>query len=92
MWWSFIWTFFTEVSHGPFHVNPNQHIEDDNCILSKLGKDSLDRNAGYCENDFVFLLHLRSEYLYAYIMDRKFSSVIRKILIDKIHIPFIWIR
>lgn len=79
---------FTEVSHGPFHPNPEQHIEDDNCKLSKLGKDALDRNMGYCADDFVFLFHLRAEYLYAYIMDRKFPPVIRKILIDKIHIPF----
>ncbi|RGB32528.1 hypothetical protein C1646_816612 [Rhizophagus diaphanus] len=38
--------FFTEVSQGPFHQNAEQHIDDDNCKLTKLGKDTLDRNNG----------------------------------------------
>lgn len=80
--------FFVEVSHGPFHPHPEDHINEDDHKLSKLGKDALDRNIGYVSDDYVILFHLRSEYLYVYLMDRKFNPVIRKILIDKIHIPF----
>ena len=45
--------FFTEVSHGPFHSNPEQHIDGDNFKLSKLGKDALDRNKGCCAGECV---------------------------------------
>ncbi|CAG8846165.1 6808_t:CDS:1, partial [Gigaspora margarita] len=35
--------FFVEVSYGPFHQEPEDHIDDDRKKLRKLGKDSIDR-------------------------------------------------
>jgi len=80
--------FFVEVSHGPFHPNPEKHIEEDNYKLTKLGKDGLDRNRGSGINNMIILFHLHSEYLCTYVMDRKFSPLTRKIPIDRISIPF----
>ncbi|CAG8833311.1 28901_t:CDS:2, partial [Gigaspora margarita] len=35
--------FFVEVSYGPFHKDPEPHINEDKIKLGKLGKDSIDR-------------------------------------------------
>ncbi|CAG8854622.1 27360_t:CDS:2, partial [Gigaspora margarita] len=35
--------FFIEVSYGPFHQEPEDHIDDNRKKLGKLGKDSIDR-------------------------------------------------
>jgi hypothetical protein len=48
--------FFVEVSYGPFHQHPEDHIDDDNRKLSKLGKDALDRNMGYTLNGILICL------------------------------------
>jgi len=80
--------FFVEVSHGPFHPNPEKHIEEDNYKLTKLGKDGLDRNSGSGSDNKVFLFHLHADYLCTYVMDRKISPLTRKIPIDRISIPF----
>lgn len=79
--------FFVEVSHGPFHPNPDQHIVDDNVKLAKLGKDSFDRNSGTC-GDMVLLFHLHAEFIRVYAMDYQFHPVVRKIPLDLIQIPF----
>ena len=73
--------FFVEVSHGPFHPNPDQHIVDDNVKSAKLGKDSLNRNS---ENygDMVLLFHLRAEFIRVCAMDYQFHPVVRKIPLD----------
>lgn len=56
----FFEVFFVEVSHGPFHPSPEQHAEEDNYKLSKLGKDSLGRNKGYLSDisNSVLLIYL----------------------------------
>lgn len=61
----FFENFFVEVSHGLFHTHPEQHIEDDNIKLAKLGKDSLDRNDGYISEDKVLLfIYMQNIYVY----------------------------
>jgi len=79
--------FFVEVSHGPFHPNPDQHIVDDNVKLAKLGKDSLDRISG-TYGDLVLLFQLYAMYRRVYAMDYQFHPVVRKIPLDLIQIPF----
>lgn len=80
--------FFVEVSHGPFHPSPENHIEEDYYKLIKLGKDGLDRNSGYYADNKVYLFHLHAEYICTYVLDRKISPFTRKIALDKIPIPF----
>src|SRR2546421_3118778 len=33
---------YGEISYGPFHPNPDDHINEDNLRLGKFGKDRLD--------------------------------------------------
>lgn len=81
--------FFIEVSHGPFHPNPEQHVADDNIKLAKLGKDSLDRNKGSITiNDMIILFHLHADHLCMSLMDYKFFPLARKIPLDTVQIPF----
>lgn len=79
--------FFLEVSHGPFHQSPEQHIDDDRYKLFKLGKDSIDRNGKHDESNNVLLFHFYSDYLCVYLMDYKFYPVPRKIPLEKARIP-----
>lgn len=81
--------FFIEISHGPFHPNPEQHVADDNIKLAKLGKDSLDRNRGRITiNDTRILFHLHANHLFMSLMDYKFFPLVRKIPLDTVQIPF----
>jgi len=83
--------FFVEVSHGPFYEHPEQHIMEDNIKLGKLGKDSLDRNSLYVNDnieDKIFLFHLHADFICVSLMDYKFPPVVRKISLDRIQIPF----
>jgi hypothetical protein len=79
--------FFVEVSHGPFHPNPELHVIDDNYKLAKLGKDSLDRNRGNVESDMILLFHLYADYLVVSLMDYYYYPIARKIPLDTIQIP-----
>ena len=84
----FFENFFVEVSHGPFHLDSNQHIVDDNFKLAKLGKYSLDRNRGSITQDMIVLFHLHTKFLCIYLMDYNFFPLVRKIPLDIIQIPF----
>ncbi|CAG8809263.1 41662_t:CDS:2 [Gigaspora margarita] len=82
-------TLFVEVSYGPFHHDPEHHIDEDNIKLGKLGKDSIDRIGKLLNTDEIpiILIHFFQDEISFYLMDKEFSPAYRKIPIGRVRIP-----
>ncbi|CAJ0767498.1 16886_t:CDS:2, partial [Entrophospora sp. SA101] len=79
--------FYGEISYGPFHPDPDNHIEKDDLRLGKFGKDGIDqiKKLTHIYDIQIVLIHFFYTKVSFYLMDRKYSLAYHRVFLGSLN-------